>query len=253
MLSQFLVTELFAFFFVFCRLGSALMLLPGFGEFYVSVRIRLLLALVFSLVVAAALNNIPPLPADLFSLVNMLLAEIIIGIFIGGVSRLLIVAIQFASMIIAFQSSLASALTQDVTAVQSQSTSVGNLLGLTALVLLFTTDLHHVMLRGLVDSYTLFLPGQFPPIADFAQHVTRSVNDAFSMSIQLAAPHIVIGLIIYLAAGIISRLMPNMQVFFILMAPQLLISFIILMLSIGAIMTWYMEYFRAGIIAFLSP
>jgi flagellar biosynthetic protein FliR len=158
-----------------------------------------------------------------------------------------------AGMIIAYQSSLASALTQDVTQTQGQGTSLGNLLGFTALLLLFTTDLHHVMLRGLEDSYTLFLPGQLPNIGDLADHASRSLNGAFGMAMQLSAPHIVIGLIIYLAAGIIAKLMPNIQIFFIMQAPQLLISFFILMVSVSAIMLWYMEYFKKGLAGFLAP
>lgn len=253
MLSQFLVSELFAFLLIFCRLGTAMMLLPGFGEAYVAVRIRLMLALMFSMVMTAAMPSMPPPPATVAGLAGMIIAEIAVGIFMGGLSRMMIAAIHMASMIIAYQSSLASALTQDITQIQSQGTSLGNLLGVTALVMLFATNLHHVMLQGLADSYSLFTPGQFPPVNDFAQHASRMINGAFFMAMQLAAPHIVIGLIVYFASGIIARLMPNIQIFFIIMAPQILLSFIILMLSISAIMIWYMEYFKNTLGSFLAP
>lgn len=252
MLSQFLVSELFAFLLVFCRLGSALMLLPGFGEVYVSTRIRLLLALMFSVVLAPVLH-LPPVPTGMFGLFSLLLAEIMIGLFLGGLSRMLIAAVHMAGMIISYQSSLASALTQNIAEVQGQGTALGNALSMTSLVLLFTLNLHHVMLRGLADSYTLFLPGQFPPVADFAQHAAKTMDSAFHMAMQMSAPHIVIGILIYLGAGIIARLMPNMQIFFILMAPQLLISFFILMVSISAIMLWYMEYYQTALGSFLKP
>lgn len=229
------------------------MLLPGFGEAYVPIRMRLLLAAMFSLVLAPTMNSLPLIPDNTVNLFTLLLAEILIGLFLGGLSRMLIAAIHMAGMIIAYQSSLASALTQDITHSQAQGTSLGNLLGMTALVLLFATDLHHLMLRGLAESYSLFLPGHFPRMEDFAGHATQTMNSTFLMAMKIASPHVVIGLMIYLGAGIISRLMPNIQIFFLLMAPQLLISFFILMISASAMMLWYMEYMKDSLGGFLAP
>ncbi len=234
-------------------MGSAIMILPGFGEAYVPTRVRLLLAAVFSVLLAPVIQHLPPMPDNIMNLFTLLLAEILIGLFLGGLSRMLISAVHMAGMIIAYQSSLASAVTQDLTLSQAQGTSLGNLLGMSALVLLFATDLHHLMLRGLAESYTLFLPGQFPQVEDFANHATHTINDSFQMAMKIAAPHIVIGLMIYLGAGIIARLMPNIQIFFLLMAPQLLISFFILMISFSAIMLWYIEYVKDSLGGFLAP
>ena len=47
--------------------------------------------------------------------------------------------------------------------------------------------------------------------------------------------------------------MPNIQIFFILMAPQLLISFALMVVCISAMLLWYMEYFKTSLAAFLSP
>jgi flagellar biosynthetic protein FliR len=254
MLSQFLVSELFAFLLIFCRLGSAIMLLPGFGEIYVAVRVRLMLAIFFSLTLTPALASaLPAAPATTFGVFTLLLGEIMTGLFLGMLARLLIAAIHIGGMIIAYQSSLASALLPDISQVQGQGTSLGNLLGIVAVVLIFATDLHHMMLKTLADSYTLFLPGQFPLVEDFANHATQTVSGAFRMAMQISAPHLVIGVILYLGAGIISRLMPNIQIFFILMPPQILLSFFILMIAFSSIMMWYLNYFRDALSGFLAP
>jgi len=253
MLENILISQLFAFLLVFCRIGSAIMLLPGFGEAYIPARAKVLLAALFSIVLAPAIPHLPAVPSSIMSLFSLIFAEILIGLFLGGLSRMLIGAIHMAGMIIAYQSSLASALTQDLTHSQAQGTSLGNLLGMTALVLLFATDLHHLMLRGLAESYSLFTVGQFPIVGDFTNHATQTMNSSFRMAMQLAAPHLVIGLMLYLGAGIISRLMPNIQIFFLMMAPQLLISFSILMICSSAIMLWYMDYIKDSLMVFLAP
>jgi flagellar biosynthetic protein FliR len=252
-LSQFLVSELFAFLLIFCRLGSAMMLLPGFAEAYVSARARLMMALMFSLVLTPVITNLPPVPQTTFGLFALILAEILTGLFFGGLTRMLIAALHMAGMIIAYQSSLISALVPDIAQGQSQATSLGNFLGVSAVVLLFATDMHHLMLKSLVDSYSLFIPGHFPMVEDFANHASQMMNGAFRLAMQLAAPYIVIGVLLYLGAGIISRLMPNMQIFFILMPPQILLSFFILMLTVSALLMWYMNYFRETLSGFLAP
>jgi len=253
MLENILTSQLFAFLLVFCRTGSAIMLLPGFGEAYVPARAKVLLAALFSIVLAPAIPNLPPLPSSIMGLFSLIFAEILIGLFLGGLSRMLIGAIHMAGMIIAYQSSLASALTQDLTHSQAQGTSLGNFLGVSALLLLFAMDLHHLMLRGLAESYSLFTVGQFPIVADFANHATQTMSASFRMAMQLAAPHLVIGLIFYLGMGIISRLMPNIQIFGLIAAPQLLISFSLLMICSSAMMLWYMDYIKNSLAGFLAP
>lgn len=251
-LDQLLTSEVFAVLLVFCRLGSALMLMPGFGEMYVPMRLRLLLAIFFSIVLFPTLT-LPEVPTTVFGLVNLLLAEIMVGIFLGGLGRMLIAALHMAGMIIAYQSNLASLIVQDVAQIQGQASGLGNFLSVSALVLLFVTDLHHLMLKSLVDSYTLFLPGTFPMVEDFSNHAASTLNRAFLIAMQLSAPHIVIGVILYLGAGIIARLMPGIQIFFLITAPQLLLSFFILMISFSAILMWYINYFRDTFATFVSP
>lgn len=252
MLTQFVTAQLFAFLLVFCRLGSALMLMPGFGEAYVLPRARLLLALLFSILMVPVMKDFHA-PDSVPGLVHVLLAEILTGLFLGAMCRMLIGAVHIAGSTIAYQSSLSSSLTNDITAFQGQDTSLGNLMSMTAVVLLFATDMHHYMLKGLADSYTLFLPGQFPMVEDFANQATHTMSSIFSTAIQMSAPSIVVGMMLYLGAGIISRLMPNMQIFFIMMAPQLLLSFFIMMVTFSSIMLFYMDYFKETLTRFLAP
>ncbi|MFO0388780.1 MAG: flagellar biosynthetic protein FliR [Alphaproteobacteria bacterium] len=252
MLSDFLVSELFAFLLVFCRLGTALMVMPGFSEIYVSTRIRLFLALTFSLILAPTIKTLPALPPEIFGLTSLIIAEILTGFLIGTMTRMMISAIHMAGMIIAYQSSLSSAIIPDVTQNQGgQGSVLGNMLAMSAIVIIFASDTHHLMLRGIADSYTLFMPGKMPMVEDFANQASRVMSGAFEMSMKLSAPHLVVGMVLYLGAGVLARLMPNMQIFFIMIAPQLLISFFIFMIVISTLLMWYLDYFRETLGGFL--
>ena len=102
------------------------------------------------------------------------------------------------------------------------------------MVLLFVTDGHHMLLRGLVESYGHLTIGADLPIGDMAAFITRIVQKAFDLGVQIAAPLLLVGLLTNLAMGVLNRLMPTFQVFFIALPLQLLLSFATLMLSFAA-------------------
>jgi flagellar biosynthetic protein FliR len=252
LLEQFLVSELFAFLLIFSRVGAGIMLLPGIGEAYVSPRLRLVFALMMSLVMLPVFGaDMPPMPGSPLALFVLLTAEILVGLFLGFLSRMLVSTLHIAGNIIANQSSLALASILDISQ-SGQSTIIGNYLTMTAMVLFFALDLHHVMLMGLADSYSMFPPGGFPIVGDMSQHLMQTFSQVFMVALQLSAPHIVFALIFYLSSGVLSRLMPTMQVFFILMPAQIMIAFFLLMALLTSIMLNYTNFVEESLRAFLE-
>jgi len=242
MLEELLTLTIFHFFLIFVRIGAAMILMPGFGEIYVSTQIRLLFALSISLVMMPSLENtLPPIPGNVVSLFLVVLSEAAVGVFIGGIARMLQGALHMAGMIIAFQSSLASALLFDANQ-SSQGSVFGNFMTLVGLTMIFTSDLHHLILAGIFESYGLFIPGQFPPIDDFASFASKTLSAGFLVAFKISAPMMVIGLLLYLGAGMMARLMPNMQVFFVMVPVQIYISFALLTMTLAGGMMWYLKY-----------
>lgn len=236
MIQDLLPINIFAFFLVFARIGSALMVLPGFGDAYVAPRFRLLIALAITLVVTPVVGaDLPPMPDAPVSLLLVLGGEIAVGVFLGLLARLLMAALQIAGMIVAFQSSLANALTTDPVSAQ-QGALAGSFLSVIGLLVIFVTDLHHVMLRAVVDSYALFEPGTLPPVADFAEAMARTVSKSFGLGLKIAAPFVVVGIVFNLSVGLLARLMPQVQVFFIAMPLQIGLGFLVLGFTLSAAM-----------------
>lgn len=253
MLDQFLSAGLFSYMLVFARIGSAITLLPGFGEAYVSPRIRLSAALVISLVVTPLVDDLlPALPGSVIEMFMLIFPEVVIGLLFGTVARLLVVGLQTAGMMIAFQTSLASAMITDPTSAQ-QGSIIGNFFLAMGVLMIFLTDLHHLLLGGLVDSYSLFTPGVMPPAGDMAEMITGVITASFNTAMQIAAPYTVIGLVFYLGLGLLARLMPQVQVFFIAIPLQLLLSFLVMLLTVSASMMWFLDRFDATMGGFLAP
>jgi flagellar biosynthetic protein FliR len=254
MLEQLLPAQVFAFFLVFARVGSAFSVLPGFSEAFIAMRFRLMLAgmtsLVVAPVVAPGLPQAPDSPVGLFLLIG---GEVIIGLFLGLTARLALAAVQTAGMIIGLQTSMANAFAYDPTTA-GQNAVVGAWLSMVAMVLIFVTDLHHLMLRGLVESYALFRPAEPPPIGDLTEMIVRLSSSSFLLGIQIATPFMAFGFIFFLALGLIARLMPQVQIFFVAMPLQIVIGFIALGATIGVGMVTFLNRFESVLTTFsLTP
>ena len=230
-----------------------MMFMPGFGEIYVSTRARLLTALTISLVLMPVLTPVLPeeTPAGVLSFFMAVSAEILIGGFIGGLARMIQSTLHISGMMIAFQSGLAAALLFDANQ-GSQGSVIGNFMTLVGVTMLFVTDLHHLVLIAMAESYFLFDAGVFPPLGDFAHLMSQTLSGVFLLAVKIASPLIVVGLCMYLASGMMARLMPNMQVFFIIMPVQIYVSFYLLAITLSAGMIWYLKYFEEVMSLFAS-
>lgn len=247
------ILTIFHFLLIFCRLGALIMMLPGIGEIFVPERIRLTFALVFTYVLFPMLSpKMPDFPESAIRLVLLVLAEILTGAFIGGLARLIQSLLHVAGMIMAFLSSLAAAQLFDSTQ-GSQGSVFGNFLTLTGITLFLVTDLHHLMLRGIYDSYEVFAPGSFVPVEDFAKLAGTMMSDVFALGFRVAAPILIVGTCLYLAAGVMGRLMPAMQVFFVLVPVQIIVCFNILMISLATGMMVYLNHFEESMTRIFYP
>jgi flagellar biosynthetic protein FliR len=252
-LDQLIAGSLFAFLMVFMRVGAAMLVMPGFGEPFVSTRIRLLFALGVSyLLMPVLLSSMPPRPATVGGMLTLILAETLTGLFLGTIARMLMSSLETAGMLIANQVGLSAA--QSFNPAQATSgNALSSLLSMLALVLIFATDLHHMLLLAIVDSYSLFAPGVWLPVDDAAQHMTRVMADSFLIGMQLAAPFTVIGLVFYLGLGLIARLVPQIQVFFVGMPLQIIFGLLLLGLSLSALMVFWLARFEGHLINILQP
>ena len=241
-----------AFLLTFARVGTMVMLMPGVGEMNMPSRVRLTIALVLTAILLPAHQKAYAVSlGTLGPVLLMLFQEILVGAVLGMTARLAISALQIAGSVVALQLGLGSITEIDPTQ-NTQGLLVGNFLTLLGVTLIFATDMHHLVIAALNDSYAIFAPGEMPIVGDVAQHITRVIATAFRIGIQLSAPFLVFGLLFNLGLGILSRLLPQMQVFFIGLPLSILLGFLLLVLVIGAMMGTFTGYIE-GVLGDLIP
>ncbi len=248
-----LPVSVFSAFAVFCRVGAFFMTAPAFGDFSLSPRIRLAAALAVALVLAPTAGGAFGPAADdapLARMAGVVFGEIAAGVFLGLSARVFMAALNVAGEIIALQMGLSLAQVFDPTQ-ELQGAIVGGFLAILGTTMVFATDMHHLLLAALADSYGLLAPAAPLEIGSMAQFMTETVVAAFSLGLRLAAPFILFGLVFTMGAGVLNRLMPQAQVFFMLMPANLALGLMLLMLTTGLVMTAFLAAMEAHLVRFL--
>ena len=124
---------------------------------------------------------------------------------------------------------------------RAQVAIFGSFLFLAATAAIFITDTHFLFISGVIESYTRFPPGEMLNIQDVSKFVTHVINDSFILAFKMSSPFLVVSIAILVGSGILSRLMPNLQVFFVVTPAQILVMFCILYIVIIAIMEKIVE------------
>jgi len=235
---------------IFARLGAFVMLIPGIGETFVPARVRLAFAFLFALLLFPIVGAAAPaVPAAVSGAGGAIIKEVLIGLMMGAILRLFMTSLSTAGEIVSIQTTLSFAQTANPTEAQP-STSLGTFLGLLGLLLIMTTNLHHLFIAAIVKSYVIFPFTRAVPVADAGQLAIQTVSRSFGLGLQLAAPVLVFSLVFSIATGLVARVMPQFQVFFVATPLQVLLGLSVFALSLGAIGIVWVDRYRQLLVPF---
>ena len=252
MLSDLLVINVFHFLLVFARLGVVFLLMPGISAGYIPVRIRLILALLVTLLTLPLVQQyLPEQPESSGLLVKLIFLEMMVGAFIGAIQTVM-AALDLAGLKISQAVGLMNAFVDDPVS-DTQSAIIIGFLNMIVVILIFSTGLHALMIMAIVDSYTLMMPNDPLMTGDMLNMLASALTEAFHVGTRLASPFLVYSLVFQVTMVIMSRLSPQMNVFFVALPIQLLLGFALLTIALPAIMMTFLHYFESNLISLLLP
>lgn len=236
---------------VFARVGGVLLIAPGLSSVRIPIQAKVFIALGLALAltplvidqaVAAVRGSAP---ADLVALIG---SETLVGLLIGLLSRLLLMALQTMSVGIANVIGLGGMPGVTIEAGE-QNQSAANLFMSTAVVVIFLSDLHYEILRGLVGSYAVIAPGAGLDLREALVAVTDRIASSFFVALRLAAPFLVYSVIVNLAVGLTNKLTPSLPVYFVSIPFVTAGGLIMMALAVREMMIAFMDAFRQLAIA----
>jgi flagellar biosynthetic protein FliR len=214
--------------------------MPGFGDLHIPFRMRMMIALGVAAAFATTLN-VPHYPINSSYMSAMFISEYLTGTFLGITLKIFLSALETAGTIMSQSIGLSNALVPNL--VENDQTSIlTSFFTLSGVTFMFVFDLHHLILWGVYNSYELIPVGTFNILNSKAFMITHCVNEAFLYALKFSMPFFIFGNVVYLGMGILNKLIPQIQVFFLSMPIQILVGLIILMFSVGFILTSFLEY-----------
>jgi flagellar biosynthetic protein FliR len=251
-LATMLQGQVYAYLLIFCRIGAIFMAMPSIGETYVPQHIRLQFALMVSFILLPFLAPIfPSMPESPGKVAEMIATEFITGAFIGLCMRLILSTLEIAGMLISMQIGLSNAMIFNP-AMASQGSLTGALMSLLGVVILMESGLFEMMMAALGRSYVVFKAGGVFPIGDMTEFISRTITGSLDLALRLVAPFMILGILFQLVAGVMVKMVPQMQIFFVAAPLQILLGLTMFALTIGGIMTFWAHGYEANLIRMLG-
>jgi len=196
---------------VFLRVSALVSLLPAFGEQSIPARVKLGIALAFTMIIAPAVAA-PILTMAFDSILWLALTEIAAGVILGIGIRMFVLALQTAGSIAAQSTSLAQILGG---AVAEPVPAMGHILVMGGLALAVITGLHVRVAEMVIISYDMIPMGRLPSGTDVSEWGVDQIRRAFALAFTLAAPFVILSVLYNVAIGVINKAMPQLMVAFV--------------------------------------
>lgn len=202
-------------FLIFVRISTALIASPVFGSRSVPALPKIFLSLVIAYVVYLTIdrNAIASVPSG-WMLVILSLKEAVTGLIIGFMLQFVFWGVSYAGTLIGFDMGLTMAEVFNPSSDESGNV-VGEFLYYGALMIFFLINGHHYIISSLKHSFSVVPLGKFvisKPVFDLIIIYSASV---FIIAVKIASPIIVSFFLVHIGEGIVARIIPQMQVFFV--------------------------------------
>jgi flagellar biosynthetic protein FliR len=207
-------SDFLSLFFIFIRIGTIFALVPFFNAEIVPRRVTTTIAFFLSLVLLPVVPPVQVKPEQLNILMfsGIVLQQVLIGVALGMAIDVIYAGIQIAGELIGFQMGFSIANVVDPMSGIS-APIISNVLYITAFLLFFTLGGHHMLIRGIVESFQMIPIGDRMVHREFLMSVITYSEQMFVIGIKVSAPVVGILLLVNMALAVITRALPQMNVF----------------------------------------
>ena len=213
---------------VLARIGATFALLPGLGESTIPAVVKAGMVITLTILLLPIVEPVlPPRPESEVALGLMVLAELANGLWFGWLARIMTTSLPLAGQFIADFVGLSNVL-QPSPDLGTQTTAISRLYEVAVPALLLSTRLYTVLLSALLRFYQVIPPGSLAWVPDSAATTVSVVAESFDLALRLSAPFILAAIAWHVAIGLIARLVPRLQIFFVALPGQIGLGLLLL-------------------------
>lgn len=227
------------------RISAFFMAAPIFGTRMVSARVRVVLSLVITIIVAPLLPDLPEFTGLNLQTIIVVIQEVIIGAAFGFIFQVVFHVFILAGQYIAMKMGLGFASMNDP-ANGVSVTIVSQFYMLVTTMLFLSINGHIMLVQILVDSFTSMPVGSFFAVTDFYQ-VAELGNWMFGSALIITLPVLTALLVVNIAFGVMSRSAPQMNIFAVGFPITLIFGLVIMWIGFGALLPTFYVVIDQGV------
>lgn len=239
-MTEILISDFLTGLMIFIRIGAMLTFVPLYNSNTIPVLLRLGLALILTYIIFFNVETYPFQESDsLIMLVIFAFKEVFVGVIMGFTLNLVLQGISFAGLLVGRDMGLAmSAMFDPVTG--DDGNVIATILSMAAVIVFILIDGHHFVVQSLSYSFKVIPIGSFAVTESAYELIVKYSGSIFILAIKIASPVIVAFFLIHIASGIIARVSPSFQVFFVLLPLKIGLGLFLIIM----VMPLYIYLFR---------
>jgi len=215
------------------RIAALVGSMPVFSGAQTPMRFKAALAIAVSLVVfPLVLPLLPNLVFEPFSLGILLAKEVLLGVMVGFMARLIFTAVEFGGTIIGYQMGFAAANVFDPQN-QRQNSLMSQFQNVFAIMIFLAVNGHHMLLRAMIESFRMLPPGAEDFGHDAIFHLMELTSRMFVLGVKFSAPILAVLLLSGLILGIMARVFPQLNVFMLSYPINIGLAFLVMGLTLN--------------------
>lgn len=230
-MTDILITHFIIFLFVFVRIISVFTAAPLFSNENFPVLAKIALSLITAYVIFSFMDkgNVQ-LEISLWFIATNVLKEVVTGLVIGFSVNIIFYAVSFAGSIMGFDIGLAMANVFNPSE-GTQNNVIGEYIYILAIFIFILINGHHYIIRGLTYSFSIIPLGHYSIDGEVYNHLVKLSAAVFVLAVKIASPIMVTFFLVHIGAGILARIIPQMQVFFVLYPLKIGLGIFLLILT----------------------
>lgn len=224
----------------FIRIGAALMAAPLFGSRALPARLRLVFALLLTVVMAPMLPPAPPLDFFTAEALVLVVRELLLGLVIGLALQLVFEAVALGGELLSFSMGLSFAQMNDPLR-GTASPILASFLQALAVLSFLALGGHLALVEWLRDSFVLQPISSAPMTTAMLLPLVQEGSHLFAGALRVALPGVCALLLVNLAFGVMNRAAPSLNMMSVGFPISLTAGLVILALSLGSIQSVFAE------------
>ncbi len=218
---------------ILVRISCFVYAAPFYGMTNVPSRVKIGLSCFISILIFSSVDQSEVAYTGMIGYAVIVLKEGITGLLMGFAANICNSIILFAGNIIDMDIGLSMSQEFDPM-MKTQVTITGNLYQYFILLLLVVTDMHHYILRALIDSYVVIpVNGQVFDWNSLAGSMATYMTDMFVIAFRIVLPVFACIMVLNCILGIMAKVAPQMNMFAVGMQMKVLVGLTVLFLTVS--------------------